>query len=277
VSFGVRLTVAYDGTEFAGFQVQPGQRTVAGALADAAQRVCRHDVTIRGASRTDAGVHAEGQVAAFACERELPATRWLLALNRYLPPDVAVRACEPCAPDYEPRFDALDKTYRYLFHLGSTRDPLLRRNAWHLGRRIVGRVPAPGPGVGVPLALDAMRAACARLEGTHDFRAFRAAADKRENTTRTLQRVALYEGHAGQPALLALEVRGDAFMMNMVRILAGTLVEVGCGRLSPDDVSSLLSARGERRDAGMTAPPHGLTLVAVTLGRLRSVRAPASR
>ena len=113
-------------------------------------------------------------------------------LNRYLPPDVAVRAAEACAPDYEPRFDAVDKTYRYLFHLGSTRDPLLRRNAWHLGRGVGRRVPAQGPSSLVPLDLDAMRAACTRLTGTHDFRAFRAAADKRENTIRTLRRVTLH-------------------------------------------------------------------------------------
>jgi tRNA pseudouridine38-40 synthase len=277
VSFALRLTVAYDGTDFAGFQSQPGQRTVAGVLAEAAERVCRHPVVVRGASRTDAGVHAEGQIAAFNCERELPATRWVRALNRYLPPDVSVRAAEACALDYEPRFDAFDKTYRYLFHIGSTRDPQQHRNTWHVGHRIGLRGASPGPGVNVPLDLDAMRAACVELEGTHDFRAFRASADKRESTTRTLQRLALIERYAGHPALLAFEVQGTAFMMNMVRILAGTLVEVGCGRLTPADVAQLLSEHGDRRNAGMTAPAHGLTLVRVTTGRSRSSQSEASR
>jgi tRNA pseudouridine38-40 synthase len=276
VSFAVRLTLAYDGTDFAGFQSQPGQRTIAGALAEAAKRVCRHAVAVRGASRTDAGVHAEGQIAAFNYERELPCSRWLLALNRYLPPDVAVRAAEPCAPDYEPRFDASDKTYRYLFHVGSTRDPMLHRFSWHLGRRGGLRVRAPGPGINVPLDLAAMRATCAQLTGTHDFRAFRAAADKRESTTRTLERLELIEHYAANPALLAFEVKGNAFMMNMVRILAGTLIEVGSGRLTPHYVAQLLSERGDRRDAGMTAPAHGLTLVQVTTGRSASLAA-ASR
>ena len=268
---GVRLTLAYDGTDFAGFAAQRGQRTVQGALSEAVERVCRHPVTVRGASRTDAGVHAEGQVVAFASERELLPRRWVLALNRYLPPDISVRTAEPCEPEYDPRFDAKDKTYRYLFHLGATRDALLRNRVWHLGRQIRHRDASSAQGfASVPvLDLDAMRQACARLTGTHDFRAFRSAADQRPSTLRTLMRVELIEGFLHRPDLLALEIHGNAFMLNMVRIIAGTLIDVGRSRLSPDEVADLLSVRGERRDAGMTAPACGLTLVAVTLGRLR--------
>src|SRR6185503_11330465 len=106
-----------------------GQRTVQGALAQAVERVCGHKVAVRGASRTDAGVHALGQVAAFASERELAPERWVLALNRYLPDDVAVCDAAACAPDYEPRFDAQNKTYRYLFDIGRVRKPLMRNRA----------------------------------------------------------------------------------------------------------------------------------------------------
>jgi tRNA pseudouridine38-40 synthase len=264
VEYGLRLTIAYDGTDFAGFQAQAGQRTVQGVLAAAAQRICRHEVTPRGASRTDSGVHAEGQIVCFKTARELDAARWMQALNRYLPADVAVRAVEGCAVDYEPRFDATDKTYRYLFHLGPVRDPLLHRYAWHLGRHAARR-----GRLGLDLDLERMRAACAALTGTHDFHSFRAAADTRQNTLRTLMRVELSEGYAGSPMLLALEVQGNAFMMNMVRIVAGTLVDVGRGKLSLEQVRALLSADGHRSRAGMTAPAHGLTLVAVSLGRLR--------
>jgi tRNA pseudouridine38-40 synthase len=109
---GVRLTLAYDGTEFAGFQRQPETRTVQGVLEAALERITQHPVQTRGASRTDAGVHAEGQVVAFATSRELPPERWLKAINRYLPADVAVQAAVSCAPDYDPRFDSVDKTYR---------------------------------------------------------------------------------------------------------------------------------------------------------------------
>ena len=264
---GVRITVAYDGGGFAGFAAQRGQRTVQGVLVEAAERVCRHPVAVRGTSRTDSGVHALGQVAAFASTRALVPERWALALNRYLPEDVAIRDAAPCPPDYDPRFDARDKTYRYLFHLGHARDPLLRDRAWHVGNQL--RRLSRGLHGEALVDLAAMREACAVLSGTHDFRAFRAAADTRENTLRTL-RLTLTETYANDPALLAFEVQGEAFMMNMVRILAGTLIEVGRGRLTPAQVAALLAPGGDRRGAGMTAPPHGLTLVSVTLGRLRA-------
>ena len=258
---GVRLTAAYDGAGFAGFAAQPGQRTVQGALSDAASAVSGHAVLVRGCSRTDSGVHAEGQVVAFATARELPPERWVAALNSQLPDDVAVREGVSCAPDYEPRFDAVDKTYRYLLHVGQVRDPLLRGRAFHLGRLLRG---------GRSLDLDAMRGAAALLEGTHDFRSFRAAADVRENTVRTLTSLTLEPGHAGDQALWAIEVTGTAFMLNMVRILAGTLVEVGRGKLAVEDVAALLRGEGSRADAGMTAPAHGLTLLRVTLGRAQA-------
>jgi tRNA pseudouridine38-40 synthase len=258
VASGIRLKVAYDGSGFAGFQRQRDQRTVQGVLCAAAERIAGHPVLVRGASRTDSGVHALGQVVAFASERELPLDRWVRALNRVLPDDVAVRDPEPCATDYDPRFDARDKTYRYLIHTGKQRDPLLRATSWHLAR-LVHRDRG--------LDLGAMRACCALLAGTHDFRAFRGAADTRENTVRTMLRVELIERYAGDPALLALEVHGNAFMLNMVRILAGTLVEVGRGRMKLTTVEGLLGADGTRRNAGMTAPAHGLTLVEMRLGR----------
>jgi tRNA pseudouridine38-40 synthase len=270
MTYGVRLTLAYDGTEFAGFQRQPEARTVQGVLEAAAAKIAQHSVLTRGAGRTDAGVHAEGQIVAFDTARDLPAHRWLLALNRYLPADAAVQHVAACEPNYDPRFDAIDKTYRYLFHLGLARDPLLRHRAWHLlrsGFRVQGE--AWLGAVGAMLDLEAMRSSCALLVGTHDFRAFRAADDMRENTQRTLHRVQLVPDWNGQRTLLALEVQGSAFMKNMVRILAGTLISVGRGKLKPNDVSQLLSREATRSRHSETAPPHGLTLVQVRLGRLR--------
>ena len=264
-SFGVRLKVAYDGAGFAGFQRQRDQRTVQGVLCAAVERIGGHPALVRGASRTDAGVHALGQVVAFASERELPIERWARALNRVLPDDVAVRDPESCAPDYDPRFDAFDKTYRYLFYLGAQRDPLLRTRAWELGRLLTSSR---------AIDLEAMRACCALWTGTHDFRAFRGAADTRESTVRTLFRVELRPGFGDDPALLALEVQGNAFMLNMVRILAGTLVEVGRGRMTPAAVAELLDERGTRSRAGMTAPAHGLTLLAIRLGRAGAQASP---
>ena len=269
---GVRLTLAYDGTEFAGFQRQPEVRTVQGVLDEALARIAQHAVSCRGASRTDAGVHAEGQVVSFATTRELPPERWLLAANRYLPNDLAVQHAEACAPDYDPRFDALEKTYRYSFYLGLARHPLRRRTAWHLGRDVRTRLRKPQPaGAYATFDLPAMQRTAAALEGTHDFAAFRAADDTRERTERTLHRVALIPDFRDQPGLLALEVRGDAFMKNMVRILAGTLVSVGRGRLQVDQVRALLEPGRTRHPLCETAPAHGLTLVRMVLGKLSKV------
>jgi tRNA pseudouridine38-40 synthase len=260
---GVRLTVAYDGTPFAGFQRQPDTRTIQSELEAAAARISQHPVTLRGAGRTDAGVHAEGQIAAFDTSRELSPRRWLLALNRYLPPEIAVQEAAACEPGYAPRFDALNKTYRYVFHLGTARDPLQRNRAWRLSR--------PGSRASdgcVQLQLDAMHASAALLVGEHDFRAFRAADDVRENSRRTLYRVELIERYQGRRQLLALEVQGSAFMKNMVRILAGTLVAVGRQKLTAADVGALLAPTATRDRRCETAPAHGLTLVHVQLGRL---------
>jgi tRNA pseudouridine38-40 synthase len=269
---GVRLTLAYDGTNFAGFQSQPDARTVQRVLEDALARITQHPVSIRGASRTDAGVHAEGQVAAFTTSRTLSAQRWLMAINRYLPADVAVQAAESCAPDYNPRYDAIDKTYRYLFYFGLARHPLWAPRVWHLGREVA-RARTREARTGQPSsALDfaAMQRTAASLIGTHDFRAFRAADDQRPRSERTLHAVELISNFRGEPELLALDVRGNAFMKNMVRIIAGTLVAVGRGRLTPEQVRALLAPGQVRNPYSETAPPQGLTLVRMTLGRKRA-------
>ena len=274
---GIRLTLAYDGTAFAGFQRQPTARTIQAELEAAIARVTQSSVVTRGAGRTDAGVHAEGQVVAFDCERELPPRRWLLALNRYLPEDVSVQAVCECPPGYDPRFDAIDKLYRYLFYLGLGRAPLLRHRAWHLARAGTPSEDATIDARACQLDLPAMREAARGLVGTHDFRAFRAADDTRENTQRSLHRVELIEGFHAQRHVLALEVRGSAFMKNMVRILAGTLVAVGRGRLTPTDVAALLQSTAVRSKHSETAPAHGLTLVHVTLGRQHPTERSADR
>lgn len=256
----ILLTVAYDGTAFSGWARQPGQRTVQGSLEEAIVSMNGTFAELRGASRTDAGVHALGQMAAFDPARTIPPSGWLQGLNTVLPDDIAVRASREVPAEYAPRFDTVDKVYRYLLCVDPIRDPLLRHRAWQLGRRELGRA-------GRPLDVEAMRLAAASLIGTHDFRAFRSADDTRENSTRTLLSIEITEGHAGDPRLVALSFRGSAFMKNMVRILTGTLVDVGTGSRPPASIGSLLGASAERRLAGPTAPPEGLTLMEMTLGR----------
>ena len=261
---GVRLVVAYDGTAFHGWARQPATRTVQGVLEDAVASMAGHAVVCRGAGRTDRGVHALGQVAAFDALRDIPPHGWLRGLNQALPDDVSVRAVDTVVAGYEPRFDAVDKTYRYLLLVDDERDPLLRHRAWRLPPRLRH---ASWATTGAALDLGAMRAAAYHLLGTHDFRAFRAADDEREQTVRTLHALEIVPGWADDPRLIAITVRGSAFMKNMVRILTGTLLEVGRGRFTADHVASLLGATGRREQAGPTAPPEGLTLVAVRLGR----------
>lgn len=251
--YGVRLVVAYDGTDFCGYQLQPNQRTVQGDLEHAAQQLAGHPVRMRGAGRTDSGVHALGQVVAFDSARKIRERGWVLGINQHLADDLRVQSATACEPGYDPRFDSLGKTYRYLLQLGEAKNPLLRNRAWQLGAR--------------KLDLFKMREAAALLVGTHDYRAFRASGDERPNTVRTLWAVDVLDNVGGDETLVAIEVRGTAFMKNMVRIIAGTLVDVGSGRLPVSGVSALLGPEAGRERAGQTAPAQGLTMVHVALGR----------
>ena len=265
---GARLVLSYDGTNFAGWQAQPNQRTVQGELDRALDALGVRRSRLRGCSRTDAGVHALGQVVGFGYERELPERAFTIGLNGHLPDDLSVRAMSPCAPEYDPRFDADRKLYRYLVSVGETRDPLVRRRAWYVGPRLARRDRRPRRDlVEDYLDLDAMRDAARRLLGTHDFRAFRSLSDERENTVRTLFDLRVIAGFEGREDLLALEVEGNAFLKNMVRILAGTLVDVGRRHFAPDHIDELLGPDGHRTRGGPTAPAHGLCLVRVDLGR----------
>ena len=267
-SGGVRLVVSYDGTEFAGWQRQPAQRTVQGELERAATILDGAPVKMRGASRTDSGVHAVGQSVGFDAVRPIPALGWVRGLNGKLPSDVAVSAAYPAAIGYDPRFDSIGKTYRYRLHVDLTRDPILARRAWHLGPRRSKPQPG-GPRTAADiLDLEGMRAAAPRLLGTHDFGAFQAAGDPRDNTVRTLFDVRIEDALPD----VYIVVHGNAFLQHMVRILVGTLIEVGRQRMSPDEVSALLE-HPERQNAGETAPPWGLYLMEVHLGRLRAQQA----
>ena len=251
---GVCLKVAYDGSAFCGFQLQPSERTVQGELERVAETMTGHPVRVRCAGRTDSGVHALGQVASFASARHISARGFRLGLNQRLPDDIRVQEVWEVEPDYDPRFDALGKLYRYVIALGELQNPLIRKTTWQLGKRSL-------------LDVGAMREAARALEGTHDYRAFRQADDERVNTVRTLSRVEVLEHYQNDPTLLAVEVRGNAFMKNMVRIIAGTLVDGGLKRMPLERVPLLLGEQADRQRAGQTAPAQGLTLVTVALGR----------
>lgn len=242
-----RLVLEYDGAAFAGWQLQPQVATVQGALEAAIARVAGCRVRVVGAGRTDAGVHAEGQVASVCIETPLGAERLRLALNGVLPPGVAVVEASEAAATFHARRDARAKRYRYAIWNGAIRSPLRAARAWCLQR---------------PLDLPAMRAAATAFVGTHDFASFQTAGSDVLTTERTLDRLEIL-GAAGGEITLVFE--GSGFLRHMVRNLTGTLVEVGSGRRSASEMPALLAAR-DRRRAGRTAPAHGLTLEWVRYG-----------
>lgn len=249
------LGVAYDGAEFAGFVEQAGLRTVAGELLQALRTFDPEIPKLRVASRTDSGVHAREQLTAFDTDRVMPMRAWVLGVGRLLPRDVAIHAAEGAPVGWHPRFEAKRKRYRYLVHAARLPDPLLARRAW----RVHG---LEGVDDATVAAMDVEFAACV---GTHDFAGFASSSDERAITTRTMfaTRVARLDG---RPDVLALDVEGDGFLHNMVRILVGTAVDVGLRRLEPGAIRRTLES-GSRFRAGQTAPPDGLYLEKLHLER----------
>lgn len=242
----LRLTVEYEGTRFSGWQLQPDGPTVQGELERALATVLRAPVRVRGAGRTDAGVHAAGQVATAPLSSPPPDLgRLRRSLNALLPDDVAVRELALVDDAFDPRHHARSRVYEYRILNALAPSPFWRRWAWHI---------AP------PMDVGAMDAAARWLVGEHDFAAFRGA-DAREKPRTTVRRV-LDSRMRPEPPLLVYRVEATAFLKHMVRNIVGTLVEIGAGQRPPDAMGSVL-AGCDRTRAGATAPPHGLTLVEV--------------
>jgi tRNA pseudouridine38-40 synthase len=239
----LRLVVEYDGTDFSGWQRQTGRRTVQGTLEEKIQELLGETVEARGAGRTDAGVHAEGQVASVTLGSGIPEEGLLRGLNTILPADLAVIEVEQVDPAFDARFSARGKVYRYRIWNHPIRSPKYARTSWHLRK---------------PLDLDLMRSTAHALCGQHDFRGFRASDCDRRNTVRVIRRFDI----SRQGAIVDIEVEATAFLKNMVRILAGTLADIGRGKLDVATVLRVLET-GDRSAGGVTAPACGLTLVRV--------------
>jgi len=239
----ILLTVAYRGDAYSGWQIQPRDPTVQGAIQEQLIMMTGHDLRLRAAGRTDAGVHALGQVANFRTTSAVPLRGFLRGLNTLLPRDIGIQQAREVSLAFDARRHNRGKHYRYSVLNRRPTAPEHSAMTWHVRR---------------PLDLAAMARAGEHLLGSHPFDAFRSARCDRDNTRRTLYRVSV----AREGPLVHIDVQGSAFLRNMVRIIAGTLVDVGRGRTDPDAVAVMLAGR-DRRQSGPTAPPQGLCLVRV--------------
>ena len=238
-----KITLAYDGTGFAGWQMQAGPRTVQAVLEDALRPIDDARVIVHAAGRTDAGVHAAGQVVSFSLASAITPDALLRALNVRLPDDVRVMRVEEAAADFHARFHARSKTYQYAIWNGPVAPPQVRHFVWHLTQR---------------LDVEAMQAAAGVLIGEHDFAAFQAAGSEVTSTRREMLVSRLIDRH---PQIL-YEIAGTGFLRHMVRNIVGTLVDIGRGRRLPQDMRRVLESR-DRAHASATAPARGLTLLEV--------------
>jgi len=237
------LVVAYDGTNFQGFQYQPDQRTVQGVMEELLSELFQERVRIIGAGRTDAGVHALGQVVNFHARCPIPKERLVVAMNSILPPDIRVQSATFVHPRFHARFDAKSRVYRYTIHERRVENPLTSRYAWHVPHR---------------LDVERMQEAAQYLVGVHDFRTFCKGAKEVENTVREVKEIRCTR----RGNFVTVTIEASSFLRQMVRIIVASLVEVGRGAKPPEWVREILEAR-ERRVAPEAAPPQGLCLLKV--------------
>ncbi|GAA4424074.1 MULTISPECIES: tRNA pseudouridine(38-40) synthase TruA [Bremerella] len=243
----IKLTVAYDGTHYHGWQRQPTGPTIQAALEAAINSISGEQVHIVGSGRTDAGVHAWGQVASFHTHSNLPADVFRKALNAKLPEDIVVRHACDVPTSFRPINDAVSKRYRYVLQPGRINDPFALKHAWFVKR---------------VLDVASMQSAAKALIGEHDFAAFQATGSPRQSTIRNMLDATVTMHDADERMKIFIEVEATGFLYNMVRIIAGTLVEIGQGKRPAESMAEIV-ASCDRLKAGMTAPAHGLYLLKV--------------
>ncbi len=240
----ILLTVAYDGTDYHGWQAQDNGPTIEGELNKAIERLTGIVTEVIGASRTDSGVHGRGNRAVFDTDSTIPAEKFTAAINTFLPSDIRVISSLEVAPDWHPRKVRTIKTYEYRIDRGRVADPLRARYSWNVWGE---------------LDVDAMRRAAGYLIGEHDFTSFCAAASQVEDKTRNIVSIDIEDNSDDE---MVIRVRGYGFLYNMVRIIVGTLIQVGFKKITPEELDGILKAC-DRTKAAETAPPQGLTLMSI--------------
>lgn len=239
-----KITIEYDGSDYHGWQRQTADRTIQGEIETALMTMTGHRIVLTGSGRTDAGVHACNQAANFQCETRLTPEIFHKGLNSLLPEDIVITSCEMVPETFHARYDAKSKIYHYRILNRPLRVAIFRKYAWHIRKE---------------LDLEAMQSALHFIVGTHDFKAFEGSGSPRADTVRCIMNADLVRTDGGY---VVFKIEGDGFLRFMVRNIVGTLVDVGLGKLTPDDFKRVLDSK-DRNLAGMTAPAHGLFLMDV--------------
>ena len=240
----IKLTIEYDGKDFNGWQKQPDKLNIQGTIEQAIERITGEKVDLNASGRTDAGVHAIGQVANFKTNYELPIEKWPLALNANIKKSIVIKSAEEVEERFHSRLSCKRKTYRYVINNSKYGTAIYRNLETH-----------------IPIKLDVekMKSAIKYFEGEHDFKAFKASGTSSKSSVRTIFKAEIIEKDNER---IWIELTGNGFLYNMVRIIAGTLVEVGLGKIEPDEILKIMNSK-KRENAGKTLPPQGLYLVKV--------------
>lgn len=248
----IKLIIEYEGTGYHGWQSQVNAAAIQDVLSSAIEKLTGEKTSLTGSGRTDTGVHALGQVANFHTASNIPADKFTYALNSILPDDIVVKKSEEADESFHSRFSAIGKKYKYLFYNSALPSALLRHRAWHIYHS---------------LDTGAIAEGAKYFLGTHDFKAFMSTGSSIKSTIRNINEISIISestkmGMNIMNSNLCLEIAGDGFLYNMVRIIAGTLVQIGYGKIRPEYISEIIES-GDRKKAGKTAPAHGLYLVEV--------------
>lgn len=236
----IKLIIEYDGTNYFGWQKQPSQKTIQKTIEDSIKRITNENIDIYGSGRTDRGVHARGQVANFFTNSRIPAEKFKDAINSVLPRDIVISHSEEMDESFHSRYSAKGKEYRYIFYNRRIPSPLLRNYAYHVPQK---------------LHFDLMQNAIGDFLGTHDFMAFMASGSSVKDSIRTIHSISLNKNHE----IIELKITGNGFLYNMVRIIAGTIVDIGIRKIETNSIPEILASK-DRSNAGHTAPSHGLYL-----------------
>ena len=239
----IKLIVEYDGSRYYGLQKQPNKETVQSEIERAIKEITNEEVTITYSGRTDAGVSAYGQVISFKTNTDIPVDRLPLALNSHLKKSIIVQSAEEASDNFHPRYSCKGKKYMYVINNSRYGSAIFRKNEYHVPQK---------------LDVDSMKNAIKYFEGTHDFKAFKASGTSNKDSVRTIYEANIF----AENDRINIQLRGNGFLYNMVRIITGTLIDVGLGKIKPEDIPDIIESK-DRKRAGKTVPPHGLYLMEV--------------